>query len=377
MNEDGTERVCTSEFTLLKPHQCHIDDKNDDDDNNEMDLEGADSVEVPSDEVTTLTGHTSEVFACAFSPVSDLLASGSGDSSVRMWAIPQGACGLNAGHTASSEAKVLRHFHNGNEKSKDITTLDWNTDGTLLATGAYDGIARIWNSKGELQKSLAAHKGPIFSLKWNNSGKYLLSGSVDKSAIVWDVQAGEVKQKFEFHTAPTLDVDWRDETSFVSSSTDKLIHYCALGESSPIRTFKGHEDEVNAVSWDPSGDILASCSDDFTAKLWNTKKDTCILDLKEHTKEVYTLKWSPTGPGSANPSKTKSLATASFDNTVKIWDVETGSSLYTLTKHTNPVYSVAFSPNGDYLASGSFDRCLYIWSVKDGQLVKSYKGEWS
>ena len=42
--------------------------------------------------------------------------------------------------------------------------------------------------------------------------------------------------------------------------------------------------------------------------------------------------------------------------------------------YSDPVYSVAFSPSGEYLASGSFDRCLYIWSVRDGQLVKTYKG---
>ena len=42
---------------------------------------------------------------------------------------------------------------------------------------------------------------------------------------------------------------------------------------------------------------------------------------------------------------------------------------------SDPVYSVAFSSNGQYLASGSFDKCLHIWSVKDGSLVKSYRGQ--
>jgi transducin (beta)-like 1 len=64
-----------------------------------------------------------------------MLASGSGDSSARIWSIPQGPCGMASGHAASSEAVVLRHFNNGNEKSKDVTTLDWNSEGNLLATG--------------------------------------------------------------------------------------------------------------------------------------------------------------------------------------------------------------------------------------------------
>ena len=52
-------------------------------------------------------------------------------------------------------------------RSKDVTTLDWNPDGTILATGSYDGQARFWNEQGELLMTLAQHKGPIFSLKWN------------------------------------------------------------------------------------------------------------------------------------------------------------------------------------------------------------------
>ena len=81
---------------------------------------------------------------------------------------------------------------------------DWNSDGSLLATGSYDGHARIWNEQGKLVMTLQRHKGPVFSLKWNRTGSMLLSGSVDKTAIVWDCKTGDVIQQFEFHKAPTL-----------------------------------------------------------------------------------------------------------------------------------------------------------------------------
>ncbi len=58
---------------------------------------------------------------------------------------------------------------------------------------------------------------------------------------------------------------------------------------------------------------------------------------------------------------------------MQLWDVEAGTSFHTLQRHTEPVYSVAFSPNGEFLASGSFDRCLYIWSVRDGKVLRSYR----
>jgi len=54
---------------------------------------------------------------------------------------------------------------------------------------------------------------------------------------------------------------------------------------------------------------------------------------------------------------------ASFDSTVRLWDVERGVCIHTLTKHQEPVYSVAFSPDGIHLASGSFDKCVHVWNT--------------
>ncbi|XAR61937.1 hypothetical protein NMG60_11016493 [Bertholletia excelsa] len=331
-------------------------------------------LEIPSCDVTVLEGHASEVFACAWSPAGSLLASGSGDSTARIWTIADGPCSSRS-QSGPLNVVVLKHCKSRtNEKSKDVTTLDWNGEGTLLATGSYDGQARIWNRDGDLTATLNKHKGPIFSLKWNKKGDYLLSGSVDKTAIVWDIKTQEWKQQFEFHSAPTLDVDWRNNVSFATCSTDHMIYVCKVGENRPIKTFLGHQGEVNAIKWDPTGSLLASCSDDATAKIWSMKQDTYVQDLKEHAKEIYTIRWSPTGPGTNNPNHQLVLASASFDSTIKLWDVEVGSLLYSLKGHREPVYSVAFSPNGEYLASGSLDKCLNIWSVKEGKLVRTFAG---
>uniref|UniRef100_A0A5F4VX05 Transducin beta like 1 X-linked n=1 Tax=Callithrix jacchus TaxID=9483 RepID=A0A5F4VX05_CALJA len=334
-----------------------------------MEVDG--EVEIPSNKATVLRGHESEVFICAWNPVSDLLASGSGDSTARIW-------NLNENSNGCSTQLVLRHCirEGGHDvpSNKDVTSLDWNTDGTLLATGSYDGFARIWTEDGNLASTLGQHKGPIFALKWNRKGNYILSAGVDKTTIIWDAHTGEAKQQFPFHSAPALDVDWQNNTTFASCSTDMCIHVCRLGCERPVKTFQGHTNEVNAIKWDPSGILLASCSDDMTLKIWSMKQEVCVHDLQAHSKEIYTIKWSPSGPATSNPNSKIMLASASFDSTVRLWDVERGVCIHTLTKHQEPVYSVAFSPDGKYLASGSFDKCVHIWNTQNGNLVYSYRG---
>jgi hypothetical protein len=243
-------------------------------------------------EVLELKMHQSEVFMCAWNSVfTDMIATGSGDASARIWKMggPKATHGLGP-------VKLLPHGTGPRDrKNKDVTTLEWSSDGKLLATGSYDGVARVWGLNGALVHTLRGHKGPIFSLKWNKTGNYLLSGSYDKTTIVWDVSSGSgfIKQQFEDHQAPALDVDWKDDDTFASCSTDKTVHICRVGSERPLKTYSGHTDEVNAVKWDPSGSLLASCSDDCTAKVWDVNSDSKepMYDFKSHQQEIYTVKW--------------------------------------------------------------------------------------
>lgn len=109
-------------------------------------------------------------------------------------------------------------------------------------------------------------------------------------------------------------------------------------------------------------------------KIWSLRQDECVQDLQGHTNNVYTINWSPTGPGTIHSNKTRILASGSCDSTIRLWNVERGVCIETLNKHTDQVFSIAFSPDGKYLASGSKDKSVHIWSTQDGQLTHSYKG---
>lgn len=277
---------------------------------------------------------------------------------------------------------MLAHKPSAGSEAKDVTTLEWSPDSTLLATGSSDGNGRIWAQSGELRHTLEGHSGGIFSLKWNPLGTLVVTSSVDMSALVWDAATGQKKQAFTFHSAPCLDVDWRSSDSFASCSQDMSIYVCQVGAKEPVKVFQGgkdpagesypgHQDEVNAIRWDAGGMLLASCSDDCTAKIWGIEQAEPVHTLQQGDK-IYSLDWSP--PPDDSDGLPLMLATASFDNTTKVWDALHGQCLFTLVGHTSPVTSVDFRPDSLYLASGSFDNVLLIWSMKTGKLVDTYHG---
>ncbi|EFX61954.1 hypothetical protein DAPPUDRAFT_271400 [Daphnia pulex] len=159
-------------------------------------------------------------------------------------------------NSSSPTQLVIRHCiqKGGNEvpSNKDVTSLDWNCDGTLLATGSYDGYARTWTTDGRLASTLGHHKGPTFALKWNKNGNFILRAGFDiETTIIWDASTSQCTQQFAFHSGPALDVDWQSNVSFASCSTDQCIYVCKLGSNKPTKSFQGHTNEVNAIKWDP------------------------------------------------------------------------------------------------------------------------------
>jgi WD40 repeat protein len=119
------------------------------------------------------------------------------------------------------------------------------------------------------------------------------------------------------------------------------------------------------VSFSPDGKTLATGSYDRTIKLWNVETGQEIRTLTGHNGSVYTVSFSNDG---------KTLATGSWDSTIKLWNVETGKEIRTLSGHNGSVYTVSFSPDGKTLATGSDDGTIKLWNGEYGWGLDGFVG---
>ncbi|MCC5644003.1 WD40 repeat domain-containing protein [Nostoc sp. CHAB 5824] len=222
--------------------------------------------------------------------------------------------------------------------------------GSLVAVVISTGLSLIaWDQKNKSQLNQAESLSRYSLSLLNDEHKEL-------EAFVTAIKAGKI-----LHSQHTTNPDGMNALQE------------AITKGRERNRLEGHNGSVNSVSFSPDGKTLASGSGDKTIKLWNVETGQLIRTLTGHNNAVVSVSFSPDGKTLASGSGNTSHSSSSGDKTIKLWNVETGQLIRTLTGHNNTVNSVSFSPDGKTLVSGSDDDTIKFWDVKTGKLTRTLK----
>jgi WD40 repeat protein len=309
----------------------------------------------------TLNDHTSWVWSVSISPDGQTLASSSDDRTIKLWDIQTGQC-----------LKTLQGHHHS------VKSVGFSPDGQTLTSGSDDRTVRLWNTHtGRCLATLQGHDYGVWSVRFNPDGKTLASSTGDNQVVrFWDVPTGRCLKVLQGYAGWVWSIRFSpDGRTLASGSHDRIVRLWDAHTGKCLQTLSGHSSWVRSVSFSSDGQILASSSDDQTIRLWDVPTGLCLKTLHCHDSRVLSVSFSPVCLRGASPEGIgQILASGNDDQTVKLWDVQTGQCLKVLEGHTGWVWSISFSPDGQTLASGSLDYTVRLWDVSTGQCSKELNG---
>ncbi len=244
--------------------------------------------------------------------------------------------------------------------------------------GVHGVVAMPPPSPGVAKQRLVyrGHKGAITALSWSPGGTMVASGSVDRTVQVWRAADGALLYTLSGYDRPVTSVVWAtDRTNVIASAgmSDGTVQVWDALRDHRDRIFHG-DGRVLALSWKEKSPWIVSGGTAREIYTWNASSGKKGARYTGHKGEVRTVTWLPDMPGSATPGSVTSgskVASGGADNTMQIWNAETGENLLTCYGHTAGVNGLAllrYDPNGpvEYIVSASDDGTARVWSPVSG-----------
>ncbi|MBA4189786.1 MAG: hypothetical protein C0467_17515 [Planctomycetaceae bacterium] len=265
----------------------------------------------------------------------------------------------------------LRHTLKGQTAT---TVLQFSCDGTKLASGAADGVVRLWDMADgrELVKMTGARGSPR-CLTFSHDDRYLVHGT-----SLFDVRA-LTEVALCYGTPGLLATAATPDGTLLFATRSGAVTALTLAEvdevrgravgvnkaplAGPVRVDVkaaivpgGHTDGIWGIAASPNGRWIATASHDQTVKIWDATTLQLLRTLEGHGSVVWSVAFSP---------DSHTLASGSGD--IRIWDVESGRQLHCFRGHERLVVGLAFHPRHPWLVSSSYDGSVRLWDVAGGR----------
>jgi WD40 repeat protein len=269
----------------------------------------------------------------------------------------------------------------------------FSPDGRWIASGDWDGKARLWDAATGEPCAVLPHAGFVLSLAFSPDSRRLVTGSFGEDWLrIWDVATARVHNKIpgpgQFFRFLAVSPDGK-RVAAVADDMPLCVSDLTTGERlfstegvplayspdgrclaivradgrtvvlldarthAPVAEFPGHEGRVQSAAFSPDSRLLATCSLGSTVRLWQVDSGACRV-LTGHTFEVFAVAFHPDGTR---------LASGGRDGVVWLWDLKRGEEVARLPGHLTYVWSLAFSPDGTTLASASGDATVRLWDT--------------
>lgn len=253
--------------------------------------------------------------------------------------------------------------------TQTVRTVAWSSSGTMLASGADDGLLIIWSANGNPQRTLR-HNQPLHSVAWAPDSQRL-AGAAGNQLIFYSALNGkQLANSGRRHTQIVNSVAWSShaEMRVVSGSADRHAIVWNPTTYRPVTTFNLHTTAIDTVAWTADGQSVASASQGGAVRVWSAGNGAEWHGYYQINAVLHALAWSPTAT---------QLAAAGNDGVVYLWNnalacqVQRGNGNNAmcndipmrLNVSRMPVRALAWSLDGRYLAVGADDGMFSLWDL--------------